>query len=283
MLDADLVLLGNRRMIPKQLRTQVIQLAHEGHQGLVKTKKLLREKVWFPGIDNLAAKKVKDCRACQAVGQPAKPAPLNLLPIPLHAWDTVYVDFLGPLPTKDLLLVVIDSRTRFPEVEIIHTTNTKSTINCFNYGLPKTIVSDNGPPFQSEQHRQYMISNCITNCKIMPLWPQANGEAETFMKPLTKCLQTAAIECKDWKQELQKLLLIYCVTLHCTTKIPPATALFGQNMTKLHQQEVSMNMRLVNKHINEADAETKLKSKDYADKHRSAKHLNFTNSESGIN
>ena len=273
---------GNRLIIPKQLRTQVIQLAHEGHQGLVKTKKLLREKVWFPGIDNLAAKMIKDCLACQSVGQPAKPAPLNPLPIPLQAWDTVYVDFLGPLPSKDLLLVVIDGRTRFPEVEIVRTTNAKSTINCFNrifatHGLPRTIVSDNGPPFQSEELRQYMISNGITHRKITPLWPQANAEAETFMKPLTKCLQTAAIENKDWKQELQKFLFIYRATPHCTTKIPPATALFGRNIrTKLPQQEVSVNMRLVNKQINEADAETKLKSKNYADKRRGAKQLNFT-------
>jgi hypothetical protein len=54
------------------------------------------------------------------VNQPAKPAPLNIMQIPAHAWDTVYTDFLGPLPTKDLLLVVIviDGRTRFPEVEL---------------------------------------------------------------------------------------------------------------------------------------------------------------------
>ncbi len=126
----------------------MIQLAHEGHQGLVKTKKLLREKVWFPGIDNLAAKMIKDCLACQSVGQPAKPAPLNPLPIPLQAWDTVYVDFLGPLPSKDLLLVVIDGRTRFPEVEIVRTTNAKSTINCFNRifatHVAENNVSDNG-------------------------------------------------------------------------------------------------------------------------------------------
>ena len=165
-----------------------------------------------------------------------------------------------------MLLVVIDGRTRFARGRIFAT-----------HGLPRTIVSDNGPPFQSEELRQYMITNGITHRKITPLWPQANAEAETFMKPLTECLQTAAIERKDWKQELQKFLLIYRATPHCTTKILPATALFGRNIrTKLPQQEVSVNMRLVNKQINEADAETKLKSKNYTDKRRGAKQPNFT-------
>ena len=236
--DVDLILRGNRLVIPKQLRIRVLQLAHEGHQGLVKTKKLIREKVWFPGIDALAAKAVKDCLACQSVGQPAKPAPLNLLPIPLQAWDTIYVDFLAPLPSKDLLLVVIDGRTRFLEVAIVRSTNAKSTITSLNrifaaHGLPRKIISDNGTQFQSEEFRHYMITNGITHHKITPLWPKANAEAETFMKPLTKCLQTAVIDNKDWKQELQLFLLNYRATPHCITKVPPArhslVGIYAQN------------------------------------------------------
>ena len=114
----DLIIRGNRLVIPTKLRQHVISLAHEGHQGLIKTKKLLREKVWFPKIDTLTEKAVKECLACQSVGQPSKPAPIQPMPIPQQAWDVVYVDFLGPLPTKDLLLVIIDDRTRYPEVEI---------------------------------------------------------------------------------------------------------------------------------------------------------------------
>ena len=280
--EVDLVLRGNRLVIPRSLRKRVVQLAHEGHQGLIKTKTLLREKVWFPGIDTLAAKTVTDCLACQSVGQPPKPAPLNPLPIPLRAWDTVYVDFLGPLPRKDLLLVVIDGRARFFEVEVVRSTNARSTINCLTrifatHGLPSTLVSDNGPPFHSEELRQYMITNGITHRKITPLWPQANAEAETFMKPLTKCLQTAVIDNKDSKQALQQFLLNYRATPHCTIKIPPATALFGRNIrTKLPHQAARVNMRVVDEHINETDAETKVKSKMYADKRRGAKQPNFT-------
>ena len=109
--EVDIVLRGNRLVVPRSLRKRVVQLAHAGHQGLIKRKTLLREKVWFPGIDTLAAKTVTGSLACQSVAQPPKPSPL---PIPLQAWDTVYVDFLGPwpLPSKDLLLVVIDGRTR---------------------------------------------------------------------------------------------------------------------------------------------------------------------------
>ncbi len=87
-----------------------------------------------------------------------------------------------------------------------------------------TIVSDNGPPFQEDEIHQYMSTNGIKHRKITLIWPQANAEAETLMKPLTKCLQTAVIEHKDWKIELQRFLLNYRATLHCTPKVPLATA-----------------------------------------------------------
>ena len=69
---------------------------------------------------------MKECLACQSVGQPSKSAPIQPMPIPQQAWDVVYVDFLGPLPTKDLLLVIIDGRTRYPEVEIVRNTSAKT-------------------------------------------------------------------------------------------------------------------------------------------------------------
>ena len=72
----------NRLVIPAKLRPQVIRFAHEGHQGLIKTKKLLREKVWFPKIDALVEKAEKTCLACQSVGQPNKPTPIQHMSIP---------------------------------------------------------------------------------------------------------------------------------------------------------------------------------------------------------
>ena len=47
----NVVLRGTRLVLPRNLQHRAVNLAHEGHQGIVKTKSLLREKVWFPGID----------------------------------------------------------------------------------------------------------------------------------------------------------------------------------------------------------------------------------------
>ena len=51
-------------VLPFSIRDHVVDLAHRGHQGVVKTKSLLREKAWFPGIDVMVEDKVKACLPC---------------------------------------------------------------------------------------------------------------------------------------------------------------------------------------------------------------------------
>ena len=59
-----LVLRGTRIVVPQKLREQILDLAHEGHQGVVRTKQRLRSKVWWPGVDRAIEGKCKVCRGC---------------------------------------------------------------------------------------------------------------------------------------------------------------------------------------------------------------------------
>ena len=60
-----IILKGTRIVMATTLQQRVINLAHEGHRGIVKTKKLLREKVWFHRMNNMVKKKTTSCGACQ--------------------------------------------------------------------------------------------------------------------------------------------------------------------------------------------------------------------------
>ena len=61
----NLLLRGTRIIIPKELRKRVLELAHKGHQGIVKTKSMLRIKVWWPGMDKEAKRLCRTCHGCQ--------------------------------------------------------------------------------------------------------------------------------------------------------------------------------------------------------------------------
>ena len=62
------IIRGQRIVLPKSLHKKVIRTAHEGHQGLVKTKQLLRSRVWFPGLEKKVESYINTCIPCQATG-----------------------------------------------------------------------------------------------------------------------------------------------------------------------------------------------------------------------
>ena len=94
--NRDIVLRGSRIVMHQSLRTEAIDLAHEGHQGLVKSKKLLRTKVWFLNIDAMMAKRIATCIPCQTNTHSRRPEPLHMSKTPDYAWQEVSADFYGP-------------------------------------------------------------------------------------------------------------------------------------------------------------------------------------------
>ena len=74
-----IIVRGSRIVIPESLLKKAADLAHVSHQGLLeKTKALLREKIWFPGIDSLVKETIAKCRPCQSVGKPNPSEPLHM-------------------------------------------------------------------------------------------------------------------------------------------------------------------------------------------------------------
>ena len=133
-----------------------IALAHESHQGVDKTKALIREKIWYPHIDERIKEMVDYCMPRLATSSDVKPEPLKLTEMPKEPWEKIHLDFKGPLPGGKYLFVVIDRYTRYPEVEImtsiVEQQVTKKLRKIFaSHGLPKVVVTDNGPPFHSKE------------------------------------------------------------------------------------------------------------------------------------
>ena len=82
----DIMLKGTQVVIPESLQLKVIQLAHEGHQGIQKTKSLLRSKVWFPRMSSMAENAVRECIPCQANTTRVNMEPLSMSDLPPGAW-----------------------------------------------------------------------------------------------------------------------------------------------------------------------------------------------------
>ena len=136
-----LILRDTRIVIPRKLRPRVLSLAHEGHPGIVSMKQRLRSKVCWPGIDREAERFCKTCHGCQLVNGPSKPEPIKSTPLPSDPWKDLAIDLLGPLPSGDSVLVVVDYFSRYYEVEVMRSTTSEKVIECLEkifstHGLP---------------------------------------------------------------------------------------------------------------------------------------------------
>ena len=192
-LTYDIILRGTRIVIPEDMQKHVVDLAHEGHQGIVKTKALLREKVWFAGINDLTEKKVKSCIMCQAAMPDVRPEPLKMSPLPDTVWQEVSVVF-KELSTGGYLLVITDNYSRYPVVDVVRSVSAAVVIPHMDkifaeYGVPVVVKSDNGPPFNGSDFKQFADTLGFRHRKITPLWPRSNGEVERLLRTLKKVIE----------------------------------------------------------------------------------------------
>ncbi len=229
--EGNLILRGTRLVIPKALQERIINIAHEGHQGIVKTKALLREKVWFPGIDVKVENKVSGCMPCQLATPSVAKEPLKMTPLPQSAFDEISIDFASV--DGETLLLIVDDFSRYPIVEIVSSTSASATIpklheNFALFGIPSIVKSDNGPPFNGSEFKAFASVMGFQHRKITPLWPQANGEVERFVKTLKKAVKSAKAGGGNWRKELQAFLMSYRTTPHRTTGVAPSSLMFGR-------------------------------------------------------
>ena len=273
----NIVLKDKRIVVPENLRQRTLAIAHERHQGIVKTKALLREKVWWPGIGRQIESLIKSCHACQVTAQPTvKYEPLKMSEIPKSPWEVIALDLQGPYPTGDHLLVVIDYRSRYPIVRSLRTIEldviVKELEDIFAmFGLPKMAATDNGANLISREFNNFMDEYGVCHRVVTLYWSLANGEVERFNRVLRKANQTAHVEGRLWLKELDKFLLSYRTTPHCVTGYPPATVMFGRHVRNKLPPFEEDNGSFPD--LDSKDKVMKEKIKDYADKARRVKEI----------
>ena len=129
-----------------------------------------------------AANYTRKCDRCQRLA-PVMKSPIQDLisissPCPFAQWG---IDIVGSLPTapaqKKLLLVATDYFSKWIEAEAFSSIKDRDVtqfiwknIVC-RFGIPKSIVSDNGPKFDSRVYRNFCQELKIKNLYSTPWYP----------------------------------------------------------------------------------------------------------------
>ena len=96
------------------------------------------------------------------------------------------------------------------------------------FGIPRSIVPDNGPQFDSRVYKNLCHKLKIKYLYSTPRYPQSNNQAEASNKTLLMALKKQLDAAKGkWVDELPGVLWAYRTTAHRPTGISPFTLPYG--------------------------------------------------------
>ncbi|KAK0603302.1 hypothetical protein LWI29_003521 [Acer saccharum] len=150
----------------------ILRSIHSGncgnHAGGVSlAHKTLRQGFYWPTLFADAKRVAARCEACQKIANNIRQPP-ELLQSITSPWPFVMwgIDLIGPMPTATggakHAIVAVDYFTKF--------------------GIPNTIITDNGTQFDGRKFRELCDKYGISNYYASPAHPQTNGQTEAVNK-----------------------------------------------------------------------------------------------------
>ena len=185
----DGLLLKDRRIIvPDCDRDEILSQIHRGHLGLQKCLQRARASVYWPKLYDQLKELVTNCKIClkfAPANRPDQIGPSLGQEVPTTPWTKLASDIFTW--QNQNFLILVDYMSRFPVVRKLSSMTadcvTGHLTSIFNeFGPPETIVTDNGPCYNSETFRTSMIQHGVHHITTSPHYHQSNGLAEGYVK-----------------------------------------------------------------------------------------------------
>ncbi|KII65137.1 hypothetical protein RF11_14079 [Thelohanellus kitauei] len=136
---------------PISLRRRLLERLHESHMGIVKTKSLARNYLWWPGMDSDIENVISGCQQCQYEKRKS-------------AVKSEIISWITTTFPMERSYVLVDDFSKWPEAIIKNDTSAETNVKLRHeiisrVGMPGQLVSDNGPQFISEKLREFLYLN----------------------------------------------------------------------------------------------------------------------------
>lgn len=199
---------GCRLVIPVQERKGVIATLHSAHQGLEKMIQKARLGVYWPSMSADLREALDNCFPCRSRDRANNRMPLEPTTAPEHPWHKVGVDFLHC--NSQTYVFAIDYFSRDFLIKKMISTTASSVVKVMRewwllHGYPAILVSDNGPPFASEEFREQMRQWQIQQQQISPGHSRGNGAVERHIQTIKNTIVKAQQSGTDVMEALLNL------------------------------------------------------------------------------
>ena len=112
--------------------------------------------------------------------------------IPDQRWDKIGTDLF--LFDNKYYVIVVDYTSNFFEISHLPNTEASTVINhtkaiFLRYGIPREVVSDNGPQFTFYEYKKFSQEWDFKHIASIPRYPKSNGFVERNIQNIKRALQ----------------------------------------------------------------------------------------------
>lgn len=229
----------NQLVLPVHYRELALSGMHDdvGHQGRDRTLWLIKQRFYWPHMEQDVVEKVRTCPNCIRRKTPTKAA-AHMVPIQsTYPMEIVCIDYLSVERSSggyENILVITDHFTRYAQAiptrnQTAHTTARVLFENFFcHYSFPARLHSDQGRNFESRVIKELCNIAGVEKSRTTPYHAMGNGRTERFNSTLLGMLGTLDSSGKaNWKEYVKPLVHAYNATRHESTGFSPHYLLFG--------------------------------------------------------
>ena len=171
-IEDGLVYKGHRLVIPFKERSGVVKSLHESHIGIEGTLRRARDIVYWTGITAQLKDHLSRCGICNRYQPEQCKEPLKPHDVPNLPWEKVGVDLF--VLDGQSFLIAVDYYSGYFEVQDMSSTTSIRVITFLKasfsrHGIPVTVISDNRPPFNSEDFKTFSKEWDFHHVHIKPL------------------------------------------------------------------------------------------------------------------
>lgn len=245
-----------------------------GHKGITATLKILHDMgiKWSKMKDDVV-NYIKNCVVCQKLGKyKSDDSNTNYHIEATQPFQKICLDTVGPLPEAKgkfkYIIVVVDVFSRYVELFAAKSTTAIEAAECLlkvfgRYGLPETIVSDQGTQYVNQIIKELLNVCGIQHCKSVPYRHQGNGICERVNFEVMHHLRYIMYqnEVKDqWDKYLSNVQYILNTSIHSSLGVCPMNIVYGSSVMShrgIIREFIKPNTVLVTDYIKELDANLK--------------------------
>ena len=225
-----------------ELRNEIVKQIHNRvHSRFGKIMAELREKYYWPKMQESVEKILRECKGCRQ-GKAKMPnlSPYRYPELPWKPFTHIVMDLLGPLPktaqNNRFILVVQDYTTKYallfpvPYKEALTIVFLLYLEVFMKFGCPRKISSDNGTEFHNELLQGLCLALDISKTLSSRYHPMSQGSVErlngTITSYISRLLPQPEME-DQWDRILRRIEFGINVSVHGTMTVSPFQLLYG--------------------------------------------------------